>query len=372
MSDQGYGGPGDSSGAPGRSGGWNQPPGYGQQPGEQYGQPPYYGQPGYGEQYGQQPSYGQPGSPDPYGPPHDGQYGGNQYPPGGPYAPDQYGQPQFDPYSGDAAVGNGKSQKPLFIGLGAVVVAGLVVLVLALTGVFSASSGTKTASGPKQAVERVLLASKNQNLGDVKANVCSKDQSDSLLASVVGADRPVAYTVGAVKDENSNSATVEAKVTTSSKTSTTELPVVKENGQWKVCLTNLVSPPGSPTSAADTSPPPEPSSAAPSTTLPPPLGGGTTSLCTATADANSTARLFVSAVTLGDLGLAQGCVYHGVVSSAQLTALFGSLKKYDPSVVAGQPGPRYSVKSVVGSTTLRFTVTREPDGHYYVTSATDR
>ncbi|MGI8680089.1 MAG: Rv0361 family membrane protein [Jatrophihabitans sp.] len=354
MSDQGYGGPGNPGQGPGGQGGgeWNQPPQYGQQP--NYGDP--YGQAGYQPQ---QPQY--PTAP----------YGSDQF--GGPpqYGQHPYGQEQYGPYSGGAPPNHGNSQKSLFVGLGVVVVAGLVVLVLALTGVFSSAS-TKTSAGPKDAVNNVLLASKNQNLGDLKSNVCSKDlASSSELAAVVGDNHATSYVIGPVKDQTDSSAKVETTVTAKGRTSTSDLPVVKENGKWKVCFSNELNPTVGPL-PTDTYPSPTDSS--PTDTYPGPSSASSYSpssnLCNTTSDANGTARLFVSAVTLADASLAQGCVYKGTVSASHVQALFGATKKYNPYDLAGQQGPTYTVKSVSGSgPSLVFTVTRESDGHYYVTSA---
>lgn len=331
MSDHGWGGPGQ-----GGDPDWNRP-GYGQQP-------------GYGDQYGQ-PVYGEP------------QYPSDQY--------GQYGQQPGGPYGGGGSANSGGSQKGVFIGLGAVVVAGLVVLVLAISGVFSGDSSSS--GGPKEAAEKLLLASKNQNLSDVKAAVCSKDQDNSELSNIVGEDHATDYSVGEVTQKGDNAAAVKVTVTSDGKTSDATFPVIKENGSWKVCpseLSIIGSPTGGPTYST-----PTPSYTYPSSTTPtyPSSSSSlsTGSFCASTVDAASTVKVFIGAITLSSIDLAQGCVYQGRVSRSELQSITGSDKIYSPTVSSGETGPTFTFTSVDGNTTLKVTVEKESDGKYYVTDVAE-
>ncbi|MGI8679536.1 MAG: Rv0361 family membrane protein [Jatrophihabitans sp.] len=280
MSDQGWGQPpnNDPQGQPGpyeqgQPGPYGQPGQYGQQPGQYGAQPAQpYGQPGqYGQQpgqYGAQPAqpYGQPG---PYGG-QPGQYGqpayGDQYGQG-------YGQPGGQPPYGPPQSGN--ANKTIFAALGVVVVAGVVVLVLFLTGVFGGNSANT--SSPKAAAKSFLDAAKNRNLDGVKAALCSKDAKTAHFIDNLSKVRIVSYTIGSTTQTDGSHATVATQVTTNAVPSPTEtdLSVVKESGAWKVCLTGS----GNSTSSKGASAPSYsgPSYGVPSYSLPS-YGGGSYSI----------------------------------------------------------------------------------------------
>ena len=364
--------------------------GYGPQyPNEPYGQPQYPGQQYPGQQYpggqqgGQYPG-GQQGGQYPGGQPG-GQYG-EQY--GQPQYPgQQYGQPQYpggqygDQHYGAPPPNPGRSRKGVFIGLGAVVVAGLAVLVLAVTGVFSGDTATGT---PTQPVQALLEASRSQDLTGVKANLCAGDQNRSGLEDSVGSNRATDFTVGSVEQTQPDAALVNATVTTAEDTVDIQFPVVKENGAWKVCfsragqpglgLTGASTPSATPPSytvPSLTAPsiPTIPSLSAPSLSAPSLSGLG--SICASSKDAQSTARLFISAITLSSIDLAEGCVYDNRVSRARIESLTGTGRTYSPSLPTTDQGPTFTVKSVSGDHTLRVTVEKQSDGKYYVVDASE-
>jgi hypothetical protein len=251
--------------------GWGPPSDYGQQRPD-YGQPPSnYGQqpPGYAQQpppYGPPPGYGQP--PYPAGPPS---YGYGPPPAGGP--------PYGSPYGGPPK----RNRTPWLVALSVLVVAGVVVLVLALTGVFggsgdsthdaggstgpttaasatptgadtggasvgasqggaaagtsgvsSASGGSSTASGsPAATVTTYLTALKANDTARAKSLLCAKyrDQSGTGV-STTGVD---SFTVGATGSVTSSTATVHVTLTLTGGTSENALvDLVQEDG-WKVC-----------------------------------------------------------------------------------------------------------------------------------------
>lgn len=292
------------------------------------------------------------------------QYGGYgndpQYPAQSPApatAP-SYGQPGGAPEP--------TNQRPLMIALGAVIVAGLVVLVLAVSGVFSGggSGGESPTAGAKAAVEKVLYASKRQNLDDIKAAVCKKDLTNPALSEIVGDEHASSYSIGEAKEDSPDRVTVSVRVTTEkSGTDSAELPVVREDGEWRVCFSDV----SSTSSSASTPDPntPDPSFSAPSS-------GGTDStdstfnVCASGSDAASTAKIFISFITLGSSEQAAACVADGKLSESQVKALLGDI--YSPSQATGS-GPQFTFTSATGTSTITVTVEKQSDGRYYVTAA---
>ncbi|GAB2467131.1 nuclear transport factor 2 family protein [Jatrophihabitans fulvus] len=289
-----------------------------------------------------------------------------------------YGGPNDPQYPGDSFTVPPRSPQPpargnrgVVIGaLSSVILAGLVVIVLAVAGVFSGSD-TPAAAQPRDVVNSLLEASQRQDLDAVKQVVCRRDLSDPDIEDVVSDDgHATRFTIGKVTDLGGDRAEVEVSITSSTGTDSAKLPVVKENGAWKVCLSEIDTKPtdfpSEPTgSDSGSSTPSTPSS--PGTT-----SSGTSGFsCASDKDAQSTARLFISYITLGNASSAYGCVYPGTVSESDVQALTGDGKLYSPSLPSSATGPDFSVESSDGQHTLRFRVERRSDGRYYVTSASD-
>ncbi|WP_460603799.1 Rv0361 family membrane protein [Jatrophihabitans fulvus] len=244
--------------------GWGPPPGndpYNQQPGQGgygqggYGQQPGYGgQPGYGnDPYNQQPGYGQGG----YGQPGYGQPG---------YGQGGYGQPG---YGGPGGYGPPPKQGPnkaLLGVVGAVVVAGLVVLVLFLTGVFGGDDNG--GESPSAVVGKTLQALKDKDVDAVKATLCKADLKELADENdrIDDNDAPDSWKIGATTTVDDNNASVAVTATQNGRTRTVSVPTVKEDGDWKTCLSNLNSPGGSGPSAS--APAPSGSYSAPSYSVP--------------------------------------------------------------------------------------------------------
>jgi hypothetical protein len=91
------------------------------------------------------------------------------------------------------------------------------------------------------------------------------------------------------------------------------------------------------------------------------------SLCANTETAQDTADAFMGAVAAGDKDQAASCVYSGAVPAGQLASLLAHAKKR----TAFLPDPATSTASTfvyrADGTTVSVSVTREPDGHYWVT-----
>lgn len=174
-------GPGEQGPPPGYGG----QPQYGQPGPSPYGQPPYGGQP-YGQpgQPGYQGGYGQPGQPGGYGQP------GQQAQPGQgwPY-PQQYGQPP---------VPKKKSSLPwVLLVVGVVVIAGVVVVLLAVTGALGRTTFDQVAV--QDGVKKILTEDyKIENVGEVSCPAGQEVEPGATFtcsASIDGQPRQVTITV---------------------------------------------------------------------------------------------------------------------------------------------------------------------------------
>jgi hypothetical protein len=407
MSDQGYPdpafpGPGGDSGQPPSQPQYGQPPSqppnqpqYGQPPGQpefgqagqpqygqpptqpQYGQPPtqppnqpQYGQPEYGQpQYGQ-PQYGQPQ----YGQP---QYGTGQYPAAGDTA--QYGAvpPQYPPTGGYPVAGppgGGSGSGPnkgLLAGIGALLVAAIVVAILLLTGVFSSSASAK----PEDAVKKLLDAGKTGDISTAKSVLCAADNSLGITNDLAK-DRIKSYTIGKVTKKSANEATVTTTVvTTQNSTPDTEaVPVVKEGGKWKVCVSRLGATPSSAPGSV-TAPPSAPASDFPSASAPsvsiPAVSNIPSTLnginpCNYATSLGDAAEIYVAAAETGQLDLAQSCVSGSSVPRSVTESIKAKSTSdyYDPTPTVN--GNVAHFKSISGSHTIDVTVEKAATGYAIV------
>jgi hypothetical protein len=368
MSDQGY---------PGQDGTpqYGPPPAYGQ-PG--YGQPGYgqpgYGQPGYGQPGYGQPGYGQPG----YGPPPaygDPQYGSPAFGSGG-------GQPPQHPGYPPAAPG-GRSRKGQWISIAV----GLLV-VLGVGGYFLFSGGAANASSPKDAVKKLLEAGKAGDVDAARRVLCRQDLQLGTIAGLQSQGKVTSYTIGAVDKTDSSHATVTATVVSANgnEPDTSQLPVVKEGGTWKVCVSEALrqlpsdlasaTPPSFPSGSVPvTVPVTVPSINVPSLTLPsidipsisaPSLGTSLGAFCASSISALTTAATYVGAVEIGSADLAQGCVYKSSVP-ASVTRSIGAGHKFYAPTSTSQTGPVFEFRSTDGTSKIEITVAKKSDGKFYVT-----
>ncbi len=336
-------------------------PQYGQQPGQpQYGQPEYGQQPGQ-PQYGQpeygQPAYGQPGGPPAYG-------GGGGEP------------PQYPGYAPGTGGGGGRSRKGTWISI----LVGL--LVAAGVGAYFLFSGSDAgASSPKAAVQKLLDAGKNNDVGAAKKVLCQQDIALGTITSLQSRGRVKSYSIGKVS-QSGNQATVTATIVTtdSSQPQTSALPVVKEGGKWKVCvsqalnnlpsnLSSLTAAPPSPGGSISI-PNPVPSIDLPSIGIPsaslPSLGTSLGSFCASTASAFTTAETYIGAIEIGSADLAQGCVWQNSVPASTAQAIAATHKYFAPTN-GSSSGPVFEFRSTDGTKKVEITVTKEPDSKYYVT-----
>ncbi|MDR3660811.1 MAG: hypothetical protein P4L86_10505 [Mycobacterium sp.] len=261
--------PGFPPGGYGQPAGYEQPAGYGpaaEYPPVEYGQPGYgqpgYGQPGYGQPGYGQPGYGQPGYGQPgYGQPGYGQPGYGQ--PG--YGQPAYGQPGYGPVPG-YPMGPGfpgppppKSNGPKWLILGGTALAIVIVVVVALVVVGSKSdSKTGSASGgggmpsvlggnSDESQIRALVTADISTFDDFKAHSCANDQKlYDKLPSIGGKFGQTLGKPGGSGgsaeitniDVNGDRATVDVTSTKPGGTAVTSIPLRKEGGDWKFCMTD--------------------------------------------------------------------------------------------------------------------------------------
>ena len=88
-------------------------------------------------------------------------------------------------------------------------------------------------------------------------------------------------------------------------------------------------------------------------------------VCSGATSAEQAALLYVSAAELGQVDLAQACVYHDQVSRSVTESIHTGGALYS---VAGQTGSTVRFRNVDGSSSLSVTVTRESDGNYWITA----
>jgi hypothetical protein len=298
-----------------------------------------------------QPQYPSPG----YGPVDSNPGGG--YPPGYGAAGAATGPGQ--PGGFDTA-GTGTRRTGLLAAIGAAVL--VVALVVAY---FALSSGSgASASTPKDAVKKLLEARRSSNLNQATKFLCQRDIALGEAGKLDSAGRVVSYSVGPTSRKNGLT-TVEATVTTtqSSRPGTQAIPVVKEGGSWKVCFSQGSArlPASAPSSGGATSSAPSATSSGASGGPSLPIG---LNICAASTDRRSTAEAYVGAAEVGLSSFAQSCVYHNSVPPSVTASLSGTL--YVPQTSDSGAG-RFVFTSPDGRSTVTIEVTKESDGHFYVT-----
>ena len=353
-----------------------QPPQYGPPPPQPpyvapppYGQPPHYGQP---PQY--PPPYGQPpyGPPPPYGQPPYGQP--SQYPP--PYGEPQYPTQQLSPYTGAAPAntgGGGGRRTGLVAGIGTLVVAGIVVLVLLLAGVFS---GSAAAASPRDAVADLLDAGEHNDVTAAKKALCAADNRTNAIGRLQRNGRVTSYTIGKVVQRDGSHATVSVRITTvGGGSSSSTLPVRRENGHWKVCITDSAAP-SLPSGLPSIALPSLPGVSIPPLTIPsipglPTLPGSLPSLgalsnpCALAPTAFAAATIYVGLAELGQVDTAQGCVDGSAVPRSTTASIKSGGDLYGPS--GDTSGPIIEFTSIDATSKLEISVGKKSDGRFYVT-----
>jgi hypothetical protein len=362
----GYGQQQPYQGQPEQSGyGLQQPyqgqPGYGQQqpyPGQaeqsRYGPQPYQGQPGYAGQPPQQSQYP--------APPGSGQPGfggtGGYSPPG--YPPPGYGAPSYGPPRSGGRTG-------IFAAVGVAVVAAL-----AVGGYFlfaGGSDSSKSGSSPTAAVKNLLEAGKKGDLAAATKLLCKGDLDAGTADGLKEGGKVVSYTIGKASTQD-ETATVEASWTTTEVTKpiTQQVPVVKEDGAWKVCFTKGRSPgsdggtdgSGVPTDGGGTGPPTD--SGVPSVGAPP----SGLNVCASSQTALLAAQEYMNAAQIGLSEAAQSCVYQNVVPQSVTESIDGTI--YSPPSGVDENGTDFTFKEAGGgSGTVLIQITKESDGKFYVT-----
>ena len=174
---------------------------------------------------------GGPPPPNPAGPP-------TPLPPAGPSGP--AGPPTSPTHT---AFGAGppppRSNKGWIVG-GALATAAAAVLAFV---VLSGGSGGGS-DGPDGVAERLLEATKDQDVDAARAVLCDDDVADSVVTDDLGSIGLASYTIDGVIEEGGITkvqATMQLTGPDADATSTNvEIPVVQEDGTWKVCYSRLI------------------------------------------------------------------------------------------------------------------------------------
>jgi hypothetical protein len=264
--------------------------------------------------------------------------------------------------------------------------------VLAALGIgayFLFSGGSAGAATPTAAVRQLLDAAKRGDVPAAERALCAADQNQEVLADLRSAGRLSSYSIVSAKQTDGRHAVVRARVTFAlfPQPQSLTTPVVKEGGAWKVCPTYSsqsgsgggTQPSAAPTLGVPPSGAPAPSGF-PSVSIPPiaipslsvPSGIPGFNPCAFTSgDALRAATTYVGLAELGETSVAQACVYHDAVPRSVTASLHvaGPGSYFAPS---GHSGATFDFAAIDGSAHLSVTVTKEPDGRFYVTKVVKR
>jgi hypothetical protein len=233
-------------------------------------------------------------------------------------------------------------------------------------------AGGSSSAGPKDAVSGLLDAGKGNDLGAAKRHLCAADNAAGV-ANQLAKGAPVrSYTIGTQNSRDGLTYVTASVVTTDEPTPAAEdYPVVKEAGEWKVCLTRggAFGTPGSGAANLPSVPVPAlPSGAAgqpggPSlpTSLQSSLPNGV-SVCAGARNSLSVAVTYMQAAEVGFGSFAQSCVYPNTVSQATTDRIAGKL--YAPATKNAN-ATSVPFRSTDGTSTVTVTVAKR-DGKFYV------
>jgi hypothetical protein len=338
----------------------------------------YPGQPGYEQLYPQHPPY--PG------------HGGYVM---GPAETAVLVPPAGDPPAGSGAARGGR--KPRYGAIGAATV-----VVLAVVGYFVFSAGSSASASPATAVKQLFEAAEKHDVAAAKHVLCKDDVAHGMQNAFGGQARIVTYTVGATSTKNGvTTVTVRSTSTLDPQPVTEHIPVVKEGGSWKACLSSeraSVRAAGAPASAgapgrpsagsrpthrsrpAQTDLPAEPrldqvirragAAARPSASAHPsrPVSGPPAgpSICAGATNGLGAAEVYVGAAEAGLTTYAQSCVSAGRVPLTLTKSLSG--KKFGPRTSDPNAG-QFVFETSGGGSRVTVATAKLSDGHYYVTGA---
>jgi hypothetical protein len=196
---------------------------------------------------------------------------------------------------------------------------------------------------------KLLKASQDQDLDAAKAALCREDLGNGMMDSLESVE-VVSYDIGTVEEKDGYSI-VNATVRTTDDESSPDgkVPVVKEDGTWKVCFSRGIG-----------------DLHVPTTTDPTDTSGGSGDDGTCLADqgtALEVADRYVSVATYS-VEDAQACVYAGSVPASVAEGFAQDFFFYDHS-----NGDGTFVYTNDEDQELTVTVTQESDGKYWVTDA---
>jgi hypothetical protein len=103
-----------------------------------------------------------------------------------------------------------------------------------------ARSGDGGSGGPEGAAERLLDASKNQDLAAAQGALCQADLSSGFFDDELSSVHVVSYSIKNVEEQGDVSVVHVSMETTDDSVDDAEIPVVQEDGSWKVCFQRLI------------------------------------------------------------------------------------------------------------------------------------
>jgi hypothetical protein len=215
----------------------------------------------------------------------------------------------------------------------------------------------------------LMEAGKKSDVNAARKVLCKSDLARGIAAELSRSGRILTYTIGSTAKHNGiTTVRLTSSSTRSPARSQQDVPVVKEGKSWKVCFTQAVSAtvPGGASSATSGPPTDMPTdTGAPSDTgLPSGLPSGI-NVCAAAADALATAEAYVGSAEIGLAEFAQSCVYQNSVPLSVTKSLDGTL--FIPPTSTDRNAGEFAFTPVSGGSATKVKVTKEPDGHYYVT-----
>jgi hypothetical protein len=252
---------------------------------------------------------------------------------------------------------------------------GVTVVLIALVAFILLRGGSATAT-PESAASAMFEAFTSNDEKAYLQVACAADvQADQDAQASGDADaEPAAgltsYSIGKTTNADATHATVSAAITANGRSTPFDVPVVKENGEWRVCLTQALS---TVTSSSGPQAPlgqagaistsgPRSSLGADTTGSPGPAASssaGTALTCGGQGDALTVASYYVVDIEASLLDLAKTCVYPGSVPDS-VTAQLDGLELMPVNVSSG---PDFSYTAESKRVTVR---TAQKDGKWWV------
>jgi serine/threonine protein kinase len=114
------------------------------------------------------------------------------------------------------------------------------VAVLVLVFVFASKGGDGGSDSPEGAAEKLLEASKDQDLGAAEATLCQEDLASGFLGDNLADVEVTEYSITNVEEQGDVTVVHVSMSTIDEGAVDAQIPVVQEDGEWKVCFQRLL------------------------------------------------------------------------------------------------------------------------------------